>query len=113
VQLRASDAPAYTEPVRMSEANERSAAAMRLDDANGRRLWYLGATPVATLPWLIRLRWATAAIKFTLLAIVWGIPRLDLPLDHLNPCGFIRLWVAQLSYYPVIGGAGSQATARE
>ena len=67
----------------MSELHAQSAAAMRLDEPGAPRPWYLAATPLATLPWLIRLRWATAAIEALLLAIAWGIPSLDLPLDHL------------------------------
>lgn len=69
--------------IRMPERHEQSAVAMRLDEPAATRPWYLGATPSATLRWLIRLRWATAAIEGTLLAIVWGIPSLDLPLDHM------------------------------
>src|SRR5688572_5399623 len=59
----------------------RSAAAMRLED--GSRPWYLGATPIATLPWLIRLRWATACIELCVLLAVLLLPGSDLPLDHL------------------------------
>ena len=45
--------------------------------------WYLSATPLAARPWLIRLRWTTAAIDAAAALIVWLLPQLDLPLDHL------------------------------
>ena len=63
---------------------DRFAAAMRLDEAPDRRPWYLGATPLATLPWLVRLRWATAIIEAFVVAVAWLFPFLDLPLDHLS-----------------------------
>jgi two-component system sensor histidine kinase RegB len=46
--------------------------------------WYLGATPLATLPWLIRLRWTTAAIEAAVVVAVTSLPHLDLPLAHLS-----------------------------
>ena len=45
--------------------------------------WYLGATSVTTLPWLIRLRWTTAAIDACVVLAVLLLPGIDLPLDHL------------------------------
>ena len=48
------------------------------------RAWYLAATPLATLPWLIRLRWATAAIEAVVAVVVSSLPRLELPLEHLS-----------------------------
>ena len=56
---------------------------MGLDD-DGARPWYLGATPLATLPWLIRLHWTTAAIEASVATVAWFFPHLDLPLDHLS-----------------------------
>ena len=45
--------------------------------------WYLATTPLATRPWLIRMRWATAIVELSLLAVTFGAPQLDLPLDHI------------------------------
>jgi two-component system sensor histidine kinase RegB len=45
--------------------------------------WYLEATSGSTLPWLARLRWTTAAIELVALLLVFLLPGLDLPLDHL------------------------------
>ena len=53
-------------------------------DAPSPRAWYLGATPLATLPWLIRLRWTTAAIEAVVAVVVSSFPRLELPLEHLS-----------------------------
>ncbi len=47
--------------------------------------WYLGFTPVSTQAWLARLRWTTAGIQAAVLALVFLLPGLDLPLDHLAP----------------------------
>ena len=47
-------------------------------------LWYLEATSGATLPWLIRLRWATAVIEACVVLVVLLFPAIDLPLDHLT-----------------------------
>ena len=49
----------------------------------GNRSWYLSATPLATVPWLIGLRLATAAIEALIVVIVWTFAGADLPLDHL------------------------------
>jgi len=48
-----------------------------------RDTWYLATTPLATRPWLIRMRWATAIVELSLLAVTFGAPQLDLPLDHI------------------------------
>ena len=45
--------------------------------------WYLATTPLATRPWLIRLRWATVVVEVVLLAMTFGVPQFDLPLDHI------------------------------
>jgi two-component system sensor histidine kinase RegB len=45
--------------------------------------WYLGATSGAALPWLIRLRWTTAALEASVVVVVVLFPHIDLPLDHL------------------------------
>jgi two-component system sensor histidine kinase RegB len=58
---------------------------MRADDEPaGTRRWYLAATPQATLPWLIRLRCATAGIEALTVVVVWFFPAWNLPLDHLT-----------------------------
>src|SRR5262245_66095482 len=46
--------------------------------------WYLAATSGATRPWLIRLRWVTAAIEATVVVVILLLPRLDLSLDHVT-----------------------------
>ncbi len=48
------------------------------------RPWYLGLTRLSTLPWLVRLRWATAAIEALIALLSPALPRVDLPLDHLS-----------------------------
>ncbi len=45
--------------------------------------WYLATTPLATRPWLVRMRAATVGVELLLLALMWALPRLDLPLDHI------------------------------
>lgn len=45
--------------------------------------WYLATTPLETRPWLVRMRWATAALEVLLLAATFALPTLDLPLDHI------------------------------
>jgi two-component system sensor histidine kinase RegB len=47
--------------------------------------WYLGATSLATLPWLIRLRWITVAIYTGTLVIAWLVPLADFPLRGIAP----------------------------
>src|SRR5579872_2429494 len=48
-----------------------------------REPWYLATTPLATRPWLVRMRWATVAVEMLLLAMTFGVPQFDLPLDHI------------------------------
>jgi two-component system sensor histidine kinase RegB len=76
----------YCEPLTVNNQDsspiDRSATALRLDDATP---WYLGATPLATLPWLIRLRWATTAAEIAVLAVAWLLPALDFPLRRVVP----------------------------
>jgi two-component system sensor histidine kinase RegB len=45
--------------------------------------WYLATTPLETRPWLIRVRWASVAVEVALLGVTFGVPQLDLPLDHI------------------------------
>jgi two-component system sensor histidine kinase RegB len=66
------------------ERSSRFSAAMRLDPWNGTRPWYMAVSPLDMLPWLVRLRWATAALEAAAVVIAWSLPRLDLPLDHLS-----------------------------
>jgi two-component system sensor histidine kinase RegB len=65
--------------------SDRSAAAMRLDDQASAQPWYLTATPLATLPWLVRLRWTSAAIETAAALFGWLLPHLDFPLRRLAP----------------------------
>jgi two-component system sensor histidine kinase RegB len=60
----------------------RSAAAMRINA--GDRPWYLDATPIATLPWLIRIRWTSAILDAVVLAAA-GAPRVEFPLAQVWP----------------------------
>jgi two-component system sensor histidine kinase RegB len=46
--------------------------------------WYLAATSGATRPWLIRLRWVTAAVETAVVVVILLLPRLDLSLDHVT-----------------------------
>jgi two-component system sensor histidine kinase RegB len=62
---------------------------VRLDVATP---WYLGATPLATLPWLIRLRWTSAFIETALLAFAVMFPNADFPLRRI----FVILAVAAI-----------------
>ena len=57
---------------------------MRVDETSADRPWYLGATPLATLLWLIRSRWITASLEAVAVLVSWLFPQLDLPLDHLS-----------------------------
>ncbi len=63
---------------------DESAAAMRLDASGDGRPWYLAATPLATLPWLVRLRWMSAGVQAVILALAWSLPALDFPLRRLS-----------------------------
>src|SRR5262245_27207976 len=45
--------------------------------------WYLGATPLAAVPWLVRLRWTTAAAEATVLASSWLLAGFNFPLRRL------------------------------
>ncbi|HUL73803.1 MAG TPA: hypothetical protein VLT86_11915 [Vicinamibacterales bacterium] len=62
-------------------------AAIRLSAGASSRFaadpWYLAATPLAIRPWMVRMRWETAGVELLLLAITFGVPTLDLPLDHI------------------------------
>ena len=51
----------------------------------GAQPWYLTATPLATLPWLVRLRWTSAAIEAAVVLFGWLLPHLDFPLRRLAP----------------------------
>jgi two-component system sensor histidine kinase RegB len=62
---------------------DKSAAAMGLGGTSAPTPWYLGATPLATLPWLIRLRWATAALETIVLIVALLLPQIDFPLRRL------------------------------
>jgi two-component system sensor histidine kinase RegB len=87
---------------------ERSAAAMGIGSADDARPWYLGATPLATLPWLIRLRWTTAAIEATVVVTAIVFPELDFPLRQLAPLILaaaliniaIALWLSRVRPLP-------------
>src|SRR4051794_18407376 len=58
-------------------------AAEPIATGSARDPWYLATTPLETRPWLMRIRWATAAVEVSLLALTFGLPQLDLPLDHI------------------------------
>jgi two-component system sensor histidine kinase RegB len=47
--------------------------------------WYLSATPVAALPWLVRLRWANVTVDGLVLAVAFALPAADFPLRPLTP----------------------------
>ena len=74
-------------------------------DANSFRPWYLNVTRLAVVPWLLRLRAATALIDATLLLAVLALPQADIPLRVLLPLVALtglanaglayRLWRAQ------------------
>jgi two-component system sensor histidine kinase RegB len=65
-------------------ASRDSSAARRPDPSGEVRPWYLEATPLDTLPWLIRIRWVSAAVQGTMLAVAWSLPSLDFPLRRLS-----------------------------
>ncbi len=70
---------AYTGHVAMTDASRTPSGAFET------RPWYLGATPLATLPWLIRLRWSTAIIEAIVVGVAWTFPHLDFPLHEIAP----------------------------
>lgn len=49
------------------------------------RPWYLGATPLATRPWLVRMRWLTAALEGAVVGVTLAFPQADFPLHRLAP----------------------------
>ena len=64
----------------MNESETDTAQAAVRADA---RPWFLFATPLATRPWLIRLRWTTAAIEAGVALVAWSFPDLELPLRRI------------------------------
>ncbi len=55
--------------------------------------WYLGITPGATLPWLVRLRWTTALLQGLAVILVIVLPLADIPLREI----FVLLMVALIA----------------
>lgn len=49
------------------------------------RPWYLEATPLETLPWLVRLLWTTAFVEATAVLVAGIFPHADFPLHRLWP----------------------------
>jgi two-component system sensor histidine kinase RegB len=58
---------------------------MRVERSTVPPPWYLAATALATLPWLIRLRWTTAAVEILIVLTGLAFPALELPLYRLAP----------------------------
>lgn len=56
---------------------------MQWVSAANARPWYLGATPLGTLSWLVRLRWTTAAIEALVVLVAWLFPHADFPLHRI------------------------------
>ena len=54
-----------------------------IDTLNPAQPWYLRTTPLATLPWLIRLRAVTAALDVVVLVVALVLPHLDFPLRQI------------------------------
>lgn len=64
--------------------------------------WYLGATPLGTISWLVRLRWTTAAAEAIVVLVAWLFPHADFPLHRIglligisavaNAMVALRLW---------------------
>src|SRR5262245_3854135 len=57
----------------------------RLESGSEIPAWYLGPTPLAAMPWLIRLRWATAAADAVVLASSGLLAGFTFPLGRLTP----------------------------
>lgn len=57
--------------------------AMPSVSAANARPWYLGATPLGTLSWLVRLRWTTAAIEAMVVLVAGLFPHADFPLHRI------------------------------
>jgi two-component system sensor histidine kinase RegB len=55
----------------------------RAVEAGSSQPWYLSATPLAALPWLIRLRWATVLIDLVVLVTAVTLPYVDFPLRRI------------------------------
>jgi two-component system sensor histidine kinase RegB len=49
------------------------------------RPWYLGATPLATRPWIVRVRWTTAILETAVVAVALAASPLDFPLRRVAP----------------------------
>ncbi|MGE0448089.1 MAG: ATP-binding protein [Vicinamibacterales bacterium] len=47
--------------------------------------WYLTATTLAAVPWLVRLRWMRAVVDLAVVAAALAFPQLDFPLRRLVP----------------------------
>jgi two-component system sensor histidine kinase RegB len=47
--------------------------------------WYLAATTLATVPWLVRLRWMRAAVDAGVIATAIALPGIDFPLRRVVP----------------------------
>ena len=54
-----------------------------IETLNPAQPWYLRTTPLATLPWLIRLRAVTAALDVVVLVVALALPHLDFPLRQI------------------------------
>lgn len=68
--------------------------------------WYLGFTPGSAQRWLTHLRWTTAAMQATVVAVVLLLPGLDLPLDHVAPfIAAAAVWNAVIAVWSTRGGA--------
>ncbi len=53
------------------------------DPLNPVQPWYLKATPLATVPWLIRLRTVTAVLDLLVLGVALALPQVDFPLRQI------------------------------
>ena len=56
---------------------------MTAGDRAGLPPWYVGIAPAKGLPWLVRLRWATAFLQAIGLLIVVAAPAADIPLREI------------------------------